>query len=566
MRIKITLISFLLIATFITMSFPRISYAQPPFIPRLDVTNIISNVRPPADRIPPVPISDAALRDKEVGITLFGITIPGLSLDKIVIMVARAIISDITDGVVKWINEGDDGKPAFIQDPESFFLNVGNTVASEYLLEVDRINSGRVCNIFTRDITNAITVKYYNPRSNDPYFGRCDFRGITNDLRGFLDGDFSKGGWEGWFSLTTTPSNNPLGAVVEVEAELDKRIANAITSETKRSAWSRGILETSECELYDSNGNCAKRGPARTPGFIIEGQLTKVFGTSITELELVDEFDELVGALVGRIGDILGERIFSKNRGLIDSVPSNRGPVNRGPTQGRVSVSCYPDVREVAVGETVTWTARVAAASAIPPIYFWEGSEGLSGTTESVSIIYQDAKQPKEAHVTVTVGSEAPVRVTCADTVTVQLYPPIKGVCYPVDFTDGSTRIYIIDPWLRMRWRVDATGGSGTYTKFVWSGSNETVRTGDGRGNKDPIQWPYWWQGNRPFVLGLLSFFPMSQPNSLTQPATSTVDRWYDVAGTQTATVLIIDAEPTQKPATIQCPSDNNSFTVLPGR
>ena len=33
------------------------------------------------DIIPPIPVSDSALRDKEAGVTMFGFTVPGLTWD-----------------------------------------------------------------------------------------------------------------------------------------------------------------------------------------------------------------------------------------------------------------------------------------------------------------------------------------------------------------------------------------------------------------------------------------------------------------------------------------------------
>ena len=51
-----------------------------------------------ADTLPPVPVSDAGLRQKSLGlITVFGITIPGISLDGLMIAFARAEVDKITN-------------------------------------------------------------------------------------------------------------------------------------------------------------------------------------------------------------------------------------------------------------------------------------------------------------------------------------------------------------------------------------------------------------------------------------------------------------------------------------
>src|SRR3989344_6032704 len=66
-----------------------------------------------ADTIPPIPTSDSALRNKDVGITIMGYTIPGITLDSLMITVAKAALERILDSTVDWINSGFEGNPAF---------------------------------------------------------------------------------------------------------------------------------------------------------------------------------------------------------------------------------------------------------------------------------------------------------------------------------------------------------------------------------------------------------------------------------------------------------------------
>ena len=89
------------------------------------------------DTIPPIPISDSVLRDKEAGITIFGFTVPGITWDSILIAIVKAAISAIVNSTVTWINNGFDGNPAFVTNPGQYFTNVADTVAGEFIVGSD---------------------------------------------------------------------------------------------------------------------------------------------------------------------------------------------------------------------------------------------------------------------------------------------------------------------------------------------------------------------------------------------------------------------------------------------
>src|SRR3989344_2162157 len=60
-----------------------------------------------------IPVSDSAQRAKEVGITIpiLGITIPGITLDSLMITIAREVVDKMGDEVVEWVSGADDGNP-----------------------------------------------------------------------------------------------------------------------------------------------------------------------------------------------------------------------------------------------------------------------------------------------------------------------------------------------------------------------------------------------------------------------------------------------------------------------
>ena len=172
-------------------------------------------------------------------------------------------------------------------------------------------------------------------------------------MEDFYD-DFNKGGWDAWFSMTQNSANNPYGSYLEAKIELDARIANAVNIKQDQLTQGRGFLSYEKCvgrtvtqediddhdfrivmgTLREENsayagknvGDCLGEKQIVTPGSAIEGQLSNVLGTGVRQLELADEFDEIVGALIGQL---LQKTVFSA-LGLLSS-PNNVTGGRSGP-------------------------------------------------------------------------------------------------------------------------------------------------------------------------------------------------------------------------------------------
>lgn len=242
-----------------------------------------------ADTLAPVPISDAAARNKEVGLTIFGITIPGLSMDSIVIGGAKILIKEIVDDTIDWINNGFEGNPAYVTDLKKYFTNIADNIAGEFIAGTDL---GFLCSPFQAKIRLALQ-RYVTQRRQF----QCTLTGVVANIDAFYN-NFDEGGWDAWFVMTQNDVNNPYGAYLEAQTELDERIASALGIENKKLTTNDLFKDWSPCAKEDPDtGECFEREPVKTPGKIIESQLVNTLGTEIRQLELADEFDELVNAL-----------------------------------------------------------------------------------------------------------------------------------------------------------------------------------------------------------------------------------------------------------------------------
>ena len=241
------------------------------------------------DEVVPIPVSDKPLRVKEVGITIFGFTVPGLTLDLIAITIARAALEQILQATTDWVRNGFEGNPAYATDPRQFFTNIADNIAGEFIAGSEL---GFLCSPFQLQIRLALQ-RYYTQRRQF----QCTLTDVIGNIDAFYN-DFDQGGWDAWFAMTQNDVNNPYGAYLQGQIELDSRLAEALSIQDKQLSWNSGFLSWSECISEDPDtGECYRRGPVQTPGKGIEGQLQGVLGTGVRQLELADELDELVSAL-----------------------------------------------------------------------------------------------------------------------------------------------------------------------------------------------------------------------------------------------------------------------------
>lgn len=488
------------------------------------------------DPLPPVPTGDSGLRTKEVGLTVMGITIPGVTLDSLMIFGLRKLIDKLSDDTVKWINGGFNGSPAYATDPESFFKDILNNVGGEFITQ---IGAGALCSPFQLEIKGALTAQIQNmqSKSRDPYAGSCTLSNVVSNMQQFVNGDFTQGDWDGFYLLTQGKNNNQYSGLIDTSAQLSIKLVSESGVEEARLNWGNGFLSWSEC-IDPGPGTpaaqCKKRGPTKTPGKVIESQLEKTLGAEVDQLNLADEFDEILSALAGRL---MGE-VFNTGKGLIDSSKTSGPGWTGGGNGGNVGSSgtCFADKSTAIMGvDTITWTVTVIGGN--NPTYSWSGTDGLSGSGQSVQMLYTiPGQKTASVQVSDTImvnGTPTPrsFTVNCGNKVDVLKYPAIVGTCAPYDAV--GNKVFVYKPYLALTWKAQVSGGSGSYSTFVWTGSNPTVKSGDGSGNFITLPAP-------------IDFSPKST-------AVPQFSRWYDTNGTQNVDLLVVDTDPTQPPGKITC-------------
>jgi hypothetical protein len=218
--------------------------------------------------------------------------------------IAKTAINVVTESIVNWINRGFDGNPAFVDDFGGFLREVADRETAHF---IEGISLELLCSPWRSNIRVALSV----PTGFREEVA-CTLSDIVANMDDFVKGDFSQGGWGGWFQLTTRPNNNPYSLYISSASELDSRIARQQGIDTAQLNWGDGFFSKQECEELPAGVSGPTRCKTVTPGSVIEDQLTHVLGSGVRQLELADEFDEIVGALMQQ----LVSKTFTGSRGL----------------------------------------------------------------------------------------------------------------------------------------------------------------------------------------------------------------------------------------------------------
>lgn len=321
------------------------------------------------------------------------------TLDAIAVQAAKIVISNITSSIVTWINSGFEGGPAFVTNPSQFLTDISDQIAGNFIAGTEL---GFLCEPFSLDVRLALNLGYSSTFVDRNFCRLSDVISNTENFTKFTNGDFSQGGWDSWFEITQNPQNNPLGAYLAAQEELALRTARGQSIELTKLDWGKGFLSFRECIANDiETGECTEYGDIQTPGSVIESQLENTLGTGIRQLELADEINEIVGALVGQLArTVLTEGLSSFGGG--GSSYGSLGSTETSP----LAAWCAPDAITATIGENVRWTAMVFGGQRGTPSFLWSGDGSITGaTTATVNVIYSEPGL-KSASVRVTKGGQ----------------------------------------------------------------------------------------------------------------------------------------------------------------
>ncbi|MDB5259663.1 MAG: hypothetical protein JWO73_871 [Candidatus Taylorbacteria bacterium] len=272
-------------------------------------------------------------------------------LDGLAYIIAKQILRQLTASIVSWINTGFQGSPSFVTDPAGFFADVGDQITGDFIAHSGLLS--QLCGNFSINLKLALAFKY-RPYSQKRY--ACTLSSIVKSasnsissgnfisVNGFTAGDFKQGKWPAFVSLTTEPQNNAFGAYLSAEDDLSYQIGTQKAEQKDELNQGHGFLSWQSCKTVPAEGDKNFVGPVapksideeyenagsvnaptskkvcetQTPGSVIFGRADAALSSPGHELELADEFNEIISALFAQ----LVTTVLSKGLGAA----SGRGP------------------------------------------------------------------------------------------------------------------------------------------------------------------------------------------------------------------------------------------------
>lgn len=360
----------------VSIILPTVFFSQPPkaqaVYPVTDALNLVRNIYTG---------TMTALTKASVFISAHKETV----LDPLAYAAARMVIHQLTQSIVQWINNGFEGSPSFIQDPGRFLTDTADQAIGEFIFGsdlaflCDPFGDGQ----FKLNIQLALGLSYSTTRHKINCTLSDVLKNTKDAYKKFTNGDFiAGGGWDSWISVSANPQNNELGAMVIASAEMEAKIDANKAQASMEAGWGTGTLSMKQCretvvnnqgvlvrEVSKFDGNPATHSSTDlstddmalgystkvtcstvTPGSLINQQMEEVVGSDLKQLQLADEFNEIVGALAnfmiskvakkdgggllgaGAQGDTADNKFDSQMAGLTDAYNSANQGLNLADT------------------------------------------------------------------------------------------------------------------------------------------------------------------------------------------------------------------------------------------
>ena len=269
-------------------------------------------------------------------------------LDAIAFFAAKELVRELGVQTIAWINNGFQGQPLFLENPQSFFENLYKREVNGLVSVIgfDPINYPFGAEV-AASLKNSITFQFER-----------NARFTLNEvlLEGFnhtdFNADFRVGGWGAWLAMTLLPQNNPIGfRFITAQENLRRTRGTRLSlAEQFRDELNQGngFLSTKLCVLDKDNvtnpnidwddQNCARWANA-TPGQTIAHQANITLGSKQNQLELADELNEVISAMI----DALLNQLIQEGLSQIEFTDDGAVTTSSGTFGGHVFGTSFDD-------------------------------------------------------------------------------------------------------------------------------------------------------------------------------------------------------------------------------
>lgn len=235
-------------------------------------------------------------------------------LDGIAWAVAKALVAQITQQTINWINNGFDGNPLYITNKDAYFSFICTQTFNRFMdkLGDDTSYSPEEKRVIARSLLAA------RPCAGERRV--TDTRTIAQEVLDDYHQDFRRGGWDVWRRQITNSQNTIYGQYAKSSTELNSLLRQQAQNTERELDWASGFLSSQKCKARNEEGECTD-SETITPGSLVRDRIKKLTVESdIDQLNLADSIGEVVNALLGKLID----EIFVGAKGLLKSGDDSR--------------------------------------------------------------------------------------------------------------------------------------------------------------------------------------------------------------------------------------------------
>lgn len=185
-------------------------------------------------------------------------------LEQVLMYVARKLLDKMTQSTINWINSGFEGKPLFIENPESFFRDIAKEQLRGF---VDTIGYNNVSFPFGKSYALGLIDQAKGTFEQNATYSLSKMQLDSAEFENRKN-NFSAGGWEGFLLNTQLPQNNFIGFGFLADEELENRLnspTSPITKVKDTVEQGMGFLSPQACKS-NPNWSAKKLSDGPQPG------------------------------------------------------------------------------------------------------------------------------------------------------------------------------------------------------------------------------------------------------------------------------------------------------------
>ena len=150
----------------------------------------------------------------------------------------KLITASVIDFVIGKTNGT--GAPQFVQNLQGNLQTVGDTQALAFFAQFGRNSNSP----FASAITSSLRTNYLQNTSSAGFWdaNKCTLSASSPNIDDYLKGDWSQGGTDAWFALTTQDQNNPYTLYQRSQNQLASVVTSATAARLAELNWGQGFL------------------------------------------------------------------------------------------------------------------------------------------------------------------------------------------------------------------------------------------------------------------------------------------------------------------------------------